>query len=688
MNKKLYWAERYHKNTKGLPMTFSNALFLVPIYDAFERYQRVCVIKSVQCFPVGTRITTEQGYKNIEEIQIGDRVYTHKGRSKRVTNIFSKRYRGSLVYIKAGYNKEIRCTPEHPFYTLDLFTDRKYFVEADKLIQGQTLFIHNKGGSFPLDTKVKNKYTINFNGYVYNFSVEEDESYIANGFVVHNCGVSECSIISHLEEASRGLSILYVLPKTDLRNTFVQNRINKVIQRVDYYKNLMQQVNTKSRVDSVILKNFGLGTIKYVDSNSESNFIEYPADAIYLDEKDRMNQVNIELAPDRLDRSKYKYQRELSNPTVESFGIHASWEISTQGIWHVKCPHCNDHQPLDWFVNVVREVGDRKYEAVDKEWNAGDRQEPRVYCRKCWKPIERFSKGEYVHRYQNKLWHGYHINKIFGSPYTDLDSMIKTFYLALSNDTKLQIFFNSVLGLPYASSQSKITENALNECRIAGYFQPAGNDDGLSMIGIDVGTYFHIVIRKLDVVEGREKKRMLFCGKVRTEEEIDDLIEKYKVKGGVIDALPETRVVARLQTKYSWLYKCFLGEYKDPVMNKDNKTLNFDRTTILDEVKENVDEKKYANYANMASHDEYYTHMQASTRVYDADRNRFIWVQSTKEDHLQLAEAYLELGFKLKLSSNIFEFYNKLQKDKKPKGKSGDTQAQAMKKILDNFYGK
>lgn len=552
-NRKLYWAKRYHRNTKGERMYFKNALFLVPIYNALNSKQRVCVIKSVQC------------------------------------------------------------------------------------------------------------------------------------------GLSEATIISHLEEASRGLSILYVLPKTESRNTFVQNRINKVIQRVPYYRNLMQQANTKSRVDSVILKNFGKGTIKYVDSNSESNFVEYPCDAVYLDEKDLMNQKNIEKAQDRIERSKYKLQRHLANPSVEDFGIHADWTESTQEIYHTKCPHCGEWQPYDWFVNVVREIGERQYEAVDTEWAKGDVKEARVFCRKCWKPIYRFAPGEYVAKYRNREWYGFHVNKVFGSPYRTLASIVRKFFRALRNDTKLQIFFNSDLGLPYASSHSKIGETELNACNLSNYYEPKENTTGFAFAGVDVGNFYHIIIRKLAVVNGEERKILLFCGKVRKKEELIKKFKQYGVKSAVIDALPETRAVETLQGELSYLYKCFWSATgKDPKLDKNNKTVTFDRTSAIDAVKEQVDYKVYANYTNMDSHPEYYTHMKSNTRVYDAEANRFVWVQSNKDDHLGMTEAYCELACKLKLASNVFEFYENIHDEYKDARQTtkGKTHSQVVGSILDRFYGK
>jgi len=106
------------------------------------------------CFLKGTLITFKKGYKKIEDIEIGDIVKTHKGNFKKVLGL-SKRFHIGWLY----KYKTIEATYNHPI----LF--RGLWVEIKKLTNKRRFFI----------------------GYVYNFEVEKDNSYIANGIKVHNC---------------------------------------------------------------------------------------------------------------------------------------------------------------------------------------------------------------------------------------------------------------------------------------------------------------------------------------------------------------------------------------------------------------------------------------------------------------------------------------------------------------------
>ncbi|MDO8538204.1 MAG: Fe-S cluster assembly protein SufB [archaeon] len=68
------------------------------------------------CFTKGTEINTEQGIKSIEEIKIGDKVLTHKGRTKEVYHIQERPYKGKLYKINyfGDTTQTIEATEEHP----------------------------------------------------------------------------------------------------------------------------------------------------------------------------------------------------------------------------------------------------------------------------------------------------------------------------------------------------------------------------------------------------------------------------------------------------------------------------------------------------------------------------------------------------------------------------------------------
>ncbi|PWI04801.1 hypothetical protein DIZ27_43145 [Streptomyces sp. NWU339] len=71
---------------------------------------------SPECFPAGTQILTRRGMVPIEDVQLGDDVFTHERRWRPV--IRTMRKRAETVMVKGvGHAGGIETTAEHPFYT-------------------------------------------------------------------------------------------------------------------------------------------------------------------------------------------------------------------------------------------------------------------------------------------------------------------------------------------------------------------------------------------------------------------------------------------------------------------------------------------------------------------------------------------------------------------------------------------
>jgi glycosyltransferase involved in cell wall biosynthesis len=70
------------------------------------------------CFPKGTLVLTKNGYKNIEDIQIGEKVFTHIGNNKKVNRTYHRTY-NDLVY-KFRTIDSFECSKEHPLLIADI----------------------------------------------------------------------------------------------------------------------------------------------------------------------------------------------------------------------------------------------------------------------------------------------------------------------------------------------------------------------------------------------------------------------------------------------------------------------------------------------------------------------------------------------------------------------------------------
>src|ERR1700747_1485946 len=90
------------------------------------------------CFIAGTQVLTNSGYKNIEDVDIADKLLTHTGQFQNIVNLQRKNYNGNMYIIKIKNNsKEIICTEEHPFYVKEKLFENNLsmplWIPANKL---------------------------------------------------------------------------------------------------------------------------------------------------------------------------------------------------------------------------------------------------------------------------------------------------------------------------------------------------------------------------------------------------------------------------------------------------------------------------------------------------------------------------------------------------------------------------
>jgi len=87
-----------------------------PMYGIGNKYQTISL---ANCFVAGTKVTTSNGVKNIEDVKIGDRVPTHRGRFNAVTQIHRNDRDGRLLYdVKSFRTPRFCVTGNHAFWSI------------------------------------------------------------------------------------------------------------------------------------------------------------------------------------------------------------------------------------------------------------------------------------------------------------------------------------------------------------------------------------------------------------------------------------------------------------------------------------------------------------------------------------------------------------------------------------------
>lgn len=139
------------------------------------------------CFPAGTLVSMGDGSKRpIETLKIGDLVYTHQGRVRRVKATMSRLYTGQMVGLHVrGVERPVICTADHKIATasrVTLDTGSPDWVPALELKPGSKVI--TLGGHTPVHASVSRFETAL---PVFDIEVEEDHSFIAGGIAAHNC---------------------------------------------------------------------------------------------------------------------------------------------------------------------------------------------------------------------------------------------------------------------------------------------------------------------------------------------------------------------------------------------------------------------------------------------------------------------------------------------------------------------
>lgn len=137
------------------------------------------------CFTADTLVLTDNGYKPIVEVEVGDMVLDHKLGYSMVTNFFEQGEK-EIWEIEADFIKRtIRTTSNHRFYVKTSDSAKPKWIECDKLKLTYKLALVDNGEIkwIPINSITN---TQEFEE-VYDIEVENTHSFTANGVIAHNC---------------------------------------------------------------------------------------------------------------------------------------------------------------------------------------------------------------------------------------------------------------------------------------------------------------------------------------------------------------------------------------------------------------------------------------------------------------------------------------------------------------------
>lgn len=471
-------------------------------------------------------------------------------------------------------------------------------------------------------------------------------------------GKTECIIILALERAGwAGKIVAYVLPSGAVRNRFVQSRINPLLATVPAYKAKTSAAMQGGKyVDNLSIKRFGDGTLLFLGSNTENNFVEFSADVLLIDEYDRCDGRNLDMAWDRVRESPFPQLFRVGNPRLPKVGICARYLESDMRHFMFKCSHCGFMQALDWFANVVERNDAGNWVPKDRSPD-GD---IRLMCVKCHDFFYRdYAGSQWVAQYPDRERRGYLISRLDMTA-QPLSPLMDEWVSAQGDMSKLQAFYNGVLGIGFETASTSVTLEDIQRAAALDYTMDsgAGGDSYNQMsvsAGIDVGSVMNVVVSVHERGEdGETIRKAVWVGVAKTFDDLQAILARFRVDVAVMDARPETHKAQELRDFYIehpdtslWLAQFYptervSGESYGARFKFGERICTLDRTQLLDATLDDMRAQPVRRRfpSDIYAVEGFVEQMRASQRVLNQTGSRYVWEEGSRPDHYRFADAY------------------------------------------------
>lgn len=413
--------------------------------------------------------------------------------------------------------------------------------------------------------KIKNEagMPIEFENHKFLYDIYNDMSPLQVILKPPQIGATVMEIIKSFYVAKKlKKDLIYTLPTQSDVNDMAGGKVNRLVAQNPI---LSQWVKDH---DTVEQKSVGDNIIYYRGTFSNKQAMMVSSDLNIHDEVDASDAEVITQYETRLQAKQNGWRWYFSHPTLAGFGVDVYWQQSDKKEWFIQCPHCDHEQYLTYpdNIDVVRE------QYICKSCKGDIDDETRKNG--TWKPT---SSGQFS---------GYHISQLM-CPWISAKAIIET-----KNDPNKseQYFWNYVLGLPYISSENKISSHTV----LKNVIKEVNNQEGTISIGVDTGLPIHYTISN--------KQGSFYYAKCKPPsstydpyQELEGYLNRWQRSIIVADQGGDLIGIRKLQAKYpSRVFLCFYRKdrkTKDLIrwgQGKDYGTVTVDRNRMIQLIVEQI----------------------------------------------------------------------------------------------------
>jgi hypothetical protein len=262
-----------------------------------------------------------------------------------------------------------------------------------------------------------------------------------------------------------------------------------------------------------------------------------PVDFIVFDELDEAPPNAVDMAMERMSHSELREVLKLSNPTLPDYGIDKAFQETDQRYWLLKCKKCGEYNCLeDTFPDCLVALKGKTVRL----------------CQHCKDRALNPSVGQWVAKRPSVTdKRGYHYSQLF-SHFVDPVDILHQF----RTTNNLTDFYNLKIGIAYVEAENRLSvQEVLALCGDEGIESESSSPCSM---GVDQGKDLHVVIGRRCY---QKAGKIVHLGVYKDWEELDRLMDNFKVSRCVVDALPETRNARAFAERHK--EKVYLNYYNE-----------------------------------------------------------------------------------------------------------------------------
>lgn len=307
-----------------------------------------------------------------------------------------------------------------------------------------------------------------------------------------------------------------------------------VKSRVDPILKYNQYLLGAAKTDAVGIKSIGGSHVYFRGLNSIVQALSLPADLLIFDEASSIPTANLDLSRQRLAHSELRHELWLGIPGMPGLGIDAEFQKTDMREYLIPCCRC--HRLNDLVKAFPGCLVEREGKVLRVCGGCGESLETEI-TKGVWTPAEE----------PGGPGRGYRISQL----HSEILPMSEILAKFRDSNTRMDNFYRGFLGLPYVLHSDKLDLGQVRACCDTAGMESSSAED--TYLGADIGKQIHWV-----VMAGN---RVIAFGAAADFGGLDDVMVRYRVRGAVVDALPETHAVMDFANRHPRrVWKCFYSE--------------------------------------------------------------------------------------------------------------------------------